>query len=867
MSNVEFDNIKILYALIPLGLILIISFIIFVRKKGFRFYKLFSLFLHLCICGLICLGLAGIKVTKIETTTQVYVLADVSDTLNLNLNNMDETIEKLSKGLPLSNQLGVVAFAKDSEELVKPGENLKKLETSTVDRSATNLQDALTYTASLFDVNSKKRIIVLSDGRQTDGDATTVINQLEELNIRIDTMYVESLLPDFVKEIQIENIQGNNTSYLNSGETLNLTIRSNYDANVSFNVYDNDVLIDTVNYDMKTGVNQFSYNCVTDQVGIHNYKFEVNVPDDFKLENNTYYFTQEIHEKCKIIALTSTYEELTRIMELIGPFAEVKGYITYSKIPTSIENYIEFDEIILSNISLSSIENSETLINTFETLVSKYGKTLLTFGGESTYFDGGFNNSKLKNMLPVNIDPNDTKQRTAVIIVLDVSGSMGGEKLQYAKLGAIGCLDILDEQDYIGVITFEDNVQVVQPLTPLTFKPSISKKISSIREGGGTVMTPGLTEAYNQMNNLKADISNRCVIVISDGSPADGGQIDVVKKMVKDGISVSTIEIGGYGNTLLKQMAIEGNGRNYSIISTTKIPEIIIDAVAQTTVESKLYGNIPVNIALKSDKVVQNITSLPNIKGFNYGTAKYNATTVLNTSYTLDDGEKLDNIPLYAYWNYGEGKVASFMSGVTSTSLAEELFKSEVGENLFSSIVQSCVPKNRVDSMLKIMVQQNGFTSNLSVDAPSLTSQMHLKAEVTNPNGDVKEYEFGIKNGQFRQVIDTNEIGNYQLRLMYYHEKFANVYEYKTNFWFSYSSEYNVFEKSDNIVLWQICCNEGTLAQEMTELLNVEQDDIIYNQYFEIPLLIISLILFVLDIFIRMIRAKDIKNLFKKTVS
>ena len=161
MNNVTFDNPKLLYIFIPLALLVIIPYFITLKKKSFKWFNLMSLFSHLVICVLLSLSVANVKTQEIKTETTIYILADVSSTTQNVQDEMDDYIEEFKDKMSPSSQLGVVVFAKDSQELVKPGNELVSLSKANVDVGSTNFQQALTYTASLFNDEHKKRIIVL----------------------------------------------------------------------------------------------------------------------------------------------------------------------------------------------------------------------------------------------------------------------------------------------------------------------------------------------------------------------------------------------------------------------------------------------------------------------------------------------------------------------------------------------------------------------------------------------------------------------------------------------------------------------------------------------------------------------------------
>ena len=77
MDNVKFDNIELLYIFIPLVLLVVIPFFIFLKRNSFKSFNLISLFTHIIICALLSLSIAQIKTEEIETQSTIYIVADV----------------------------------------------------------------------------------------------------------------------------------------------------------------------------------------------------------------------------------------------------------------------------------------------------------------------------------------------------------------------------------------------------------------------------------------------------------------------------------------------------------------------------------------------------------------------------------------------------------------------------------------------------------------------------------------------------------------------------------------------------------------------------------------------------------------------
>jgi len=107
------------------------------------------------------------------------------------------------------------------------------------------------------------------------------------------------------------------------------------------------------------------------------------------------------------------------------------------------------------------------------------------------------------------------------------------------------------------------------------------------------------------------------------------------------------------------------------------------------------------------------------------------------------------------------------------------------------------------------------------------------------------------------------ELGEYILRIDYSYGK--NSFSSETRLNYSYYAEYDEFAVCDVAVLHSAIRNRGTITTDGTvDLENDEKHITTYKASYVVPLLIIAVALFVIDIIIRKIKWADIKTLFKK---
>src|SRR3954454_8373186 len=80
--------------------------------------------------------------------------------------------------------------------------------------------------------------------------------------------------------------------------------------------------------------------------------------------------------------------------------------------------------------------------------------------------------------------PTTTRPPATLVVVLDRSGSMAGDRIEAAKTALLTLVDQLDPRDRFGLVTFDNTVQVVVPAGPLPDKLAVKQAIAPHPHGG-----------------------------------------------------------------------------------------------------------------------------------------------------------------------------------------------------------------------------------------------------------------------------------------------------------------------------------------------------------------------------------------------
>ena len=142
--------------------------------------------------------------------------------------------------------------------------------------------------------------------------------------------------------------------------------------------------------------------------------------------------------------------------------------------------------------------------------------------------------------------------RISLVLVIDVSGSMQGDKISQARDSLVALLGQLHNDDYVAMVTFESSVDewrstLVRVGTYRTEAVSYSR---SLNAGGGTNLDGGLQTGINILKETEIESNAKLLVLLTDGLPSSGITDNeriisrAIDATVGTGISVNCISFG-----------------------------------------------------------------------------------------------------------------------------------------------------------------------------------------------------------------------------------------------------------------------------------------------------------------------------------
>ena len=165
--------------------------------------------------------------------------------------------------------------------------------------------------------------------------------------------------------------------------------------------------------------------------------------------------------------------------------------------------------------------------------------------------------------------------------LLDISGSMHGEKMQYTKDAIRHAIKCLRTGDIFSLVTFSNVARSV--FEPKEFgknlQDSIESALSEISAGGMTALYDGMSLGIEK--TLVKKQSSNLALILSDGQ-ANVGDTDIehigqqALNARQQGLVLSALGVGmDYNEALMTEIANQGGGRFYHLEDPAKIPDFM----------------------------------------------------------------------------------------------------------------------------------------------------------------------------------------------------------------------------------------------------------------------------------------------------
>ena len=734
------------FAILALALFLVfLPYFMTPRNKRVSPGRILSLVCRTLLLTAAAVLLAGTTFTQVSSEprpTSVVLALDVSDSDSAVYSDMIDyangLIDRAEAGTEFAalwfadGVVGVTDFVSD-RALAK--ENLQLRLPADARYNATDLAGALRQAGELFGDKSRnnKRIILLSDGRETVGNAFYAAQILTGQGIRLDAVPFDVTSSDYA-EVALTDFVVAPKQVLRQGESLTMqaVIYSTVETQVTLSFYDGGDLIKSLNLAINVGENQFSqvYTPSDDMLegrlkepGVHELRAQVSVKDpaaDHVTKNNRMYTWVRVTPTEKLLLVDGDGTQADAVKARIDDQYARIDVCTPAAFPDTMRGLLAYDEIALMNVNIAQLPTgADRLLSLY---VSVLGRGLLTSSGSTEQSYLSYGDTALEPLLPLTITLDETDHNVAIVIVIDDSYSMrntGVDRFAPAKEGAKKIINVLSPTDYVGVITFHGDATVWdRGMAKVTDPEALCESVDRLDckpTYTGTNYDKALSAAQNMLRGFQ-DAQSLHVIFLTDGEPTDSRYATIPATMKNYGITLSTIALLATNNAkdILYKMAQDGGGEFKSIDTNGDLDGLstLMEDLAKKAKEPQFVNMEPFELKVRDSTTgvfnnVGDVTAL-RLNGYIGSTLKTGA----QMSAFNDDSR-----PVIAEWKYGAGRVLSFMSdfgGGWCTPLYEDVTGdgTTLVRNLFRQALNEVVDA----SSITVSSLQSDCTAQISAE-------------------------------------------------------------------------------------------------------------------------------------------------------
>ncbi|MEZ4400527.1 MAG: VWA domain-containing protein [Kofleriaceae bacterium] len=525
--------------------------------------------------------------------------------------------------------------------------------------AGTDVQAAIQLGYGLFPAGRLPRMVVVSDGNQTRGDVVTEAYRAKEMGVRLSW---RTFAEDQVQEIRVvglrlpDEIKVGQPFELTSevwsthAETVTLTLRQDEFPNA---------LQPQQTVDLVEGVNRIAWKSEAKRAGATTFRPRLaKFAHDTEKANNEAVMTAPVKGRPSVLYVEGgvlrepgSAGYLQRALEHENIDVEVRGP---RGIPGTAKELEKYDLVLVSDVPAQFVGANQ--MAALDSYVSSLGGGLIMAGGEDSFGSGGYQGTKIEQIMPVRFDSEKTREQPdiAVCVVIDRSGSMQGPKIEAAKESARATAEALSPNDILAVVAFDTEAQVFVRPQRAANKMRISADISRLQPGGGTNIYPGLKEAFELLEGINAKVKH--VILLSDGEAPYDGLVELVQDMRSARITVSAVGVTGADRNLLSIIADNGDGRLYMTDDIGALPRIFMKETNEAQKSQLVEDAIKVRVAKRVEAIEGvAIDSAPPLHGYVTTKPKPTAEVIL----VSDLGE-----PILARWRHGAGTSVAWTSDV-----------------------------------------------------------------------------------------------------------------------------------------------------------------------------------------------------------
>ena len=721
--------------------------------------------LRCLIALLIVFSLAGAQSVHGGDELAVVFLVDVSDSVpEPERERALAFVEKALATMRPDDRAALVLFGADAlvERPIMGGGELGEI-ASIPHAHQTDLEGALRLGMALFPAGSAHRLVILSDGRPTLGEAERAVRLAHAQGVQVDVMPLDATLQN---EAWLSKLAAPDRLHQDEEFTLSVTAYATAGMEAVLTILARENVVAQEQVHLNPGPNTFAIPLTANEPGFTSFRAYLAPAADTYPQNNTLSAFTMVEGLPRVLIVAADPAESEHLRAALQSAGLDVRESTPGALASDPAGLAEYAAIVLVDTPAQSL--SPRALAALQSYVRDLGGGLVTVGGPHAYGVGGWYGTPLEETLPVEMTIHDPERfpPMSIVVVIDKSGSMaaqegGVQKIRLAGEAAARVAELITDLDEITVIAFDDRpADVIGPL-PGSQREEMIGQVTRLQAGGGGIyVRESLQEALIYLAD--SDKPVRHIILLSDGSDSEhqqGVRELVEEEIAAQNITLSTVAIGaGPDLRFLEEIAALGNGRYHFTDRAANLPVIFAEetqlAKRSYIIEEPFYPR-----QTSVSPILTGIETVPQLAGYVATTPKPAARVLLATH--QDD-------PLLAAWQYGLGRAVAWTSDATGR-WARAWVEWDGFSRFWTQAVRWTIVE-RADVPVEVTVALEGEEAHVTVDAVdesgAFVNGLDASVSVVGPEGEPVQVRLAqIAPGRYEGRFTPQVEGAYLMRL------------------------------------------------------------------------------------------------------
>ncbi|MBI1744267.1 VWA domain-containing protein [Candidatus Acetothermia bacterium] len=717
------------------------------------------------VLALVILALTGPKIATFISKHYVVFAVDLSESTGAS-QDPQTLIDFIKASAPADERTSysVITFGEKPyiESNFAPKPKLPKLQFLTSPpANGTDIAAAIRLALQTFPKDGTKEIVLMTDGRASQGDLDSALAQARAQGVTIHTIPVGlSEKPEF----WVDQLSLPEEVALNLPFQILIKVGATQKGSGQLLLYRDHkpILDETVK--LERGVTTFDLPDKLEESGSHQYQIVLKPTHDQIADNNKLDAVVRAVGGAEVLLVGSSSEAnlpARRLLSEAGYRVEERALENFG---LSLAALASYRAVILNDVPLRNLQASQ--LDALRNYLRDLGGGLFLLQGQRALKE--FEDRSIEELLPVTYETPEPSQipGVALVLVLDRSSSMSeragsDSKINLLKLAATKGIEILDLRDYAGVVAFDTEMDWIVPLKEIDDKEYYYRKINGLRAGGGTDFYSALESAFAELDKTRSHIKH--IMLFTDGkSDKDRPFEAFLGRLEKSSITLSTVAIDTEPDLeLLQKLADAGHGKLYEVRDASELPAISLREIRRISRLRWIPGVNAVQASPASQLVRdKELAGLPAVEGYALTYEKPTAESWLRVQSTGD--------PLLSSWRYGLGQVAVLNTDLEGAGSAQWLKWPSLSKVL-GQVMARIYRTSNEDGQLGVYTRIENGHLEITADVQKnhrWEQGLEVAGSLSSSEGDSQPIALKqIAPGRWRGVVENLSPGSHVLKI------------------------------------------------------------------------------------------------------